>query len=369
MRNLKSKEKYVVILTNIHNNKYTYIKSDFSKKHTKTIITCNIHGDFSQTLYNHLKGQGCPKCAGNLKRTTNDVINSFNKIHKNKYDYSKFIYTGAKNKGIIICKLHGEFIQKSNNHMNGQGCPDCGIIVQSNKNRNSIAEFIEKSHLKHDNKYDYSKFMFTDNKKGIIICKAHGEFIQSVKEHLSGKGCYECRKEYKLENKKKKFIEKANIKHNNKYDYSQVTYLGSKVKVDIICKAHGIFTQVPSNHLSGQGCPVCASIRRSSINISEGEVELYEYIKTLTNEQIIRNDRIILDPYELDIYIPSLNLAFEYNGDYWHQEGLYKPVGYHQDKTDKCKIQGIMLYHIWESEWKNTSNKVRKNIKEIICQY
>lgn len=54
------------------------------------------------------------------------------------------------------------------------------------------------------------------------------------------------------------FIEKANIKHNNQYDYSKVNYTDSVTPVEIICPIHGSFFQSPVNHLRGRGCPQCA---------------------------------------------------------------------------------------------------------------
>lgn len=58
-------------------------------------------------------------------------------------------------------------------------------------------------------------------------------------------------------NRKEKFIEKAKVKHNEKYDYSKVVYVNSKTKICIICPEHGEFWQQPRHHLSGSGCPKC----------------------------------------------------------------------------------------------------------------
>jgi len=59
-------------------------------------------------------------------------------------------------------------------------------------------------------------------------------------------------------NKTQKFISRAKVVHQNKYDYSQSTYLTAKIKVKIICPKHGIFLQSPDNHLKGKGCPKCS---------------------------------------------------------------------------------------------------------------
>ena len=60
-----------------------------------------------------------------------------------------------------------------------------------------------------------------------------------------------------MDKKTLNFITKANIIHNNKYDYSLVNYTNSRKNVDIICVEHGVFKQRPSDHLNGQGCPIC----------------------------------------------------------------------------------------------------------------
>lgn len=65
------------------------------------------------------------------------------------------------------------------------------------------------------------------------------------------------------------FIEKAINIHGDKYDYSNSNYIGSKLKVEIICKKHGIFKQQPNSHLNGNGCPVCAT-DNTKISLSLG---------------------------------------------------------------------------------------------------
>ena len=63
---------------------------------------------------------------------------------------------------------------------------------------------------------------------------------------------------------KEQFIEKSNIKHNHKYDYSKVKYINNSTKVCIVCPEHGEFWQTPDAHMRGQGCPVCRYIKSSA---------------------------------------------------------------------------------------------------------
>lgn len=106
-----TKEKYIKKFKKIHKNKYNYSKFTYKGCNEKSIIICKIHNDFYQTPNNHSRGNGCPKCANNIKSNKKKFKNKSNKIHGNKYNYSKFIYSGALKKSIIICKTHGEFLQ------------------------------------------------------------------------------------------------------------------------------------------------------------------------------------------------------------------------------------------------------------------
>jgi len=109
-----------------HEDKYTYDKVKYINSKIKVTITCPMHGDFEQTPSNHLKF-GCAKCAGNVKLTTKDFIVNSIKVHNDKYDYSKVIYKNAKTKVEIICNKHGSFWQTPNDHTgkNATGCPKC----------------------------------------------------------------------------------------------------------------------------------------------------------------------------------------------------------------------------------------------------
>ena len=100
----------------IHNNKYDYSETSYRTIKKRVIIICKEHGSFEIMPLTHLKGLGCQTC---------DFIKKYNKIHVNKYDYSKTLYTSAKSEIIVICKLHGEFNIKHEYHVKGRGCKIC----------------------------------------------------------------------------------------------------------------------------------------------------------------------------------------------------------------------------------------------------
>jgi hypothetical protein len=116
-------------------------------------------------------------------------------------------------------------------------------------------------------------------------------------------------------------------------------------------------------------CTKCNPVG-SNFNISNMELQLLNFIKNNYNGEIILNSRDIISPYEIDIYLPEINLAIEFNGLYWHSE-FNKDKGYHYSKSMLCGENNIQLIHIWEDDWvyKNDIiksmllNKLDKSIK------
>lgn len=135
--------------------------------------------------------------------------------------------------------------------------------------------FIEKAKGVHGARYDYSKVEYVNAKtKVCIICTEHGEFWQTPNHHLIGCGCPKCgidKIKMKNSSNKEEFIKKARKVHGDKYDYSKVSYVNEKTKVNIICKKHGVFEQIPWSHLKGANCPNCANEKISNVKKIQNE--------------------------------------------------------------------------------------------------
>jgi hypothetical protein len=95
---------------------------------------------------------------------------------------------------------------------------------------------------------------------------------------------------------------------------------------------------------------ICLNCNPRQTGTSLMEKELLSFIEDNYIGDVIVSDKKILNGKELDIFLPELNLAFEFNGLYWHSE-LYKENSYHQKKSDDCLELGIQLIHIWEDDW------------------
>lgn len=126
--------------------------------------------------------------------TTQGFINKAIEVHQDTYLYHAVEYVGARDKVSIECKVHGMFSQRPKHHLEGKGCPTCGKASIGLKHTISLLEFIGRA---------------TDI-------------------------------------------------HSGAYSYENVDYSHSHVPVDITCKTHGSFMQVPGDHLRGYGCRHCA---------------------------------------------------------------------------------------------------------------
>lgn len=111
----------------IHSNAYDYERVSFTKLSDKVEIICKRHGSFMQRASSHLVGNGCKKCFHERCMVgLQTFVSEARKIHGNKYDYSKVVYTGNKIPVEILCPSHGSFWVKPNGHVSsGAGCKKC----------------------------------------------------------------------------------------------------------------------------------------------------------------------------------------------------------------------------------------------------
>lgn len=102
-------------------------------------------------------------------------------------------------------------------------------------------------------------------------------------------------------------------------------------------------------------CTNCHPISESS---SLSQIELSKYIKENYKGQIFENYKSAIQPYEIDIFLPEINLAFEFNGIWWHSS-KFKEKDYHLKKLELCQSKNIKLITLWEDDWQ---------IKRDICK-
>lgn len=179
---------FIAKASDVHLGKYNYSKVHYVNNSTKVTITCNEHGDFTQTPMKHLQGQGCRICAGNSNHSLNSFIEIAKIVHANKFNYEKSKFVNVKTKIVITCPVHGDFEQIPSEHLSGYGCKKCG-----NNTKYSTDEFVSKAREIHGNKYGYQDVIYESSTNKIKIeCPFHGLFEQRPTNHLNGQGCPKC---------------------------------------------------------------------------------------------------------------------------------------------------------------------------------
>lgn len=165
-----------------------------------------------------------------------------------------------------------------------------------------------------------------ENKDKFVICKICGKKLTRINDrHLRKHGIT-----------KQEYIEKYGIE--------------GMVSIDL----HNRFSQIA----------IETNENMTFIKHSSDELEIIKYINDLGVE--CKSDRKILHGKEIDIYVPSMKIGFEYNGLIWHTEKYGKDKNYHLNKTIECNKEGVKLYHIFEDEYHNSKDIVLAKIKHIL---
>jgi hypothetical protein len=164
----------------------------------------------------------------------------------------------------------------------------------------TIEEYIYKCNIIHKNKYDYSLTSYKNSEgKVIVICPTHGQFVIRASNHKRGVGCKKCADELNRYNRldTEEFIKRSKNIHGDTYDYSVSNYIGIHTNIEIICKEHGIFEQLPNNHFKKLGCPKCSGIKRldtdefitksKDVHGDKYDYSLVNYINNRTKVNII----------------------------------------------------------------------------------
>ena len=151
-----NREDIIARAIEVHGPKYDYSKFEYETIEDYMVIICPEHGDFVQKVNNHVNQEnGCPKCglieSGlNRRITKEEWIERFIVRHGDLYDYSKFKAVLTSEKGTIICREHGEFLQAPSSHAKGHGCSLC-----LKKNQTLVYDFVKEIFSNEEVVYDY----------------------------------------------------------------------------------------------------------------------------------------------------------------------------------------------------------------------
>lgn len=254
-----------------------------------------------------------------LKISEENFISRSKLVHKDKYGYNKTRYINYRTPVVITCPLHGDFSQKPKAHLSrGSGCYVCGLASAVaargrrntrplKKNRITFNQFKKLANDRYQGKYTYSNYTnYTGDVD--VNCPKHGITTQRPYCHLSVvSGCLKCSFN-NTRMTKDQFIAKARLIHGDKYTYDKVNHVRYGCEVIITCKLHGDWVTVGSQHIkkNGCGCPAC--------RVSRGEEKVRQFLINNKIEYTREYKLTAGTTYRYDFYLPKLNILIEYDG-------------------------------------------------------
>lgn len=253
------------------------------------------------------------------------------------------------------------------------GCPLCNFYRREKFERNYPQWFIEELVEESDKEKARSGKLSPDStvcvkcKDGHITERKVNNIIKISSGERLGY-CKVCHEE-KLKNRRlypEEIVEM--IASENDRERAISRELKTNEIIEFRCNKGHIFKRRVSDVINfktnevNTGCPLC--------NVSKGEEEIAEYLKSIYDGTILRNVRDIIAPKELDIFLPEKNIAIEYNGSFFHKnlpdDGHTKEKMYHQNKYLACREKGIRLISIFDVDWSKRKEKIENYLKNIL---
>lgn len=189
------------------------------------------------------------------------------------------------------------------------------------------------------------------------VCSSGHSFSLPWNKFKNGRGCQKCYYDPdEMYGKIKDALDSEG--------YSLLTniekYEGSHVRMPIICP-NGHRHSISWNEFDqGNRCGKC------NLPFSRAEKEVYDFVLKYAPDAV-SNTKEVINPFELDIFIPNMNLAIEYCGLRWHSENVAgKPRNYHRKKMTDCAEKEIRLITIFEDEWLQRPEVVKSRITQAL---
>ena len=278
----------------------------------------------------------------------------------------KILTVGSEKKAWWKCSKDHKWQTTIANRNKGQGCPYCSgryAIKGINDLQTVNPTLATEWNYEKNNGLTPVEVMPNSNKKVWWKCKKGHEWQATIVHRNNGRGCPYCSGRYAI--KGVNDLQTVNPTLATEWNYEKNNGLtpvevmpNSNKKVWWKCKKGHEWQATVHNRNNGNACPICNSERGTSFP----EYALVFYLKRygLDAMHVYRNKG-----YELDVYIPSKNIAIEYDGYYWHKNKAKKDL----EKNLKCKKDGIKLYRIREGlpslNDSSTDYTIKKNQEDL----
>lgn len=335
-----TKDEYISKLKNVKPT--IRLIGEYINSTTKTECECLVCGYHWMAHPNLLlRGYGCPKCAGKLKKSQEQYVKELYTVNPNLKVIDTYI--NAKTKIKHQCNICGyEWLLAPLHSLQGKGCPKCSKVYHR-----TPQEY--KDEVNHINPTIKVLGDYKNNRTKInhqcLIC---GYIWDADPSHiLQGGGCPKCAIKRNSDAQRMTHLEYLHRLNNQNIQVTPLEhYVNNVTNILHKCNKCGYEWKVrPANILSGYGCPHCS--------MSKGEIIISDYLKlhNITfNEQYCFDDCKIKRVMPFDFYLPNYNMCIEYDGEHH-----FKPIRFGGMSIDKAKS-------------KLETQKQRDLIKDKYCQ-
>ena len=338
---------YDHIKEQIEKEGYQLLSKEYINSISKLNVRCLKGHEYKVTYGNFYQGCRCLICSGKQKYSYEYVKNEF--LKKN-IELINGVYRNNKALMNVKCMKCGyEFRSSIWKIKRGLGCKKCSSLKYTK-------EYVEKKLLEED--YNLISEYRKTHEKIVVKCNIGHCYTTTFSQWLNGTRCSFCSGNHKLSYS---YIKEQLYKEG--YQLLSKVYKNNSIRMKLKCDNNHICHISYGNFSMGKRCKTCYDERTHS----KQEKEVLGVVKDIIDYDIIENDRSqIINPntnkfLELDIWIPELNKAIEFNGEYWHKNRYTDGI-----KRKCCYDKNIDLLVIWDGEWVNEKEKCLQNIRDFL---
>lgn len=313
---------------------------------------CAFGHEWETTVVNRVQhNTGCPYCAGKRAiRGVNDLGMTHPLLASELVDVSEAydVSAGSDRKLRWQCDKGHVYVASVSSRVRGSGCPYCS-------NRRVLAGFNDLATTHPELAMELvdvslaTQVTYGSGKRLEWRCPEGHTWFASVVSRSGGTGCPVCAGHVVESGVNDLWTTHPQLAAElvNSEDGFSVS-AGSTRRLTWCCdKGHTWDAFVYNRALYGTGCPVCSNNAKSVF-----EDDVFEVVQTLVGDvSVVRHDRQLIAPFELDIVVPSEAVAIEVNGCFWHSDGSGSAPTRHRDKRVACARAGYQLVQIWEDTW------------------
>lgn len=338
-----------------------------TQSHKKIWWICGKGHHYQSPAEYRIRGQGCPYCSNKRIIIGENDLQTTNPELIEEWDYAAnypleptMVVPGSSKKAYWICKTCGFKWETIIRHrtQRQEGCPECAKKLRAEKRhktelerRGGIKDPTLIQDFDYEKNYPFTPDDFTPSTDSYVFWKCHVcgyEWRAKVNNRANGRGCPLCANKVVVSGVNDlATTDPAIAKEWHPFKNGALTAKdvsrGTGKKVWWFCpRGHEYQATVLHRTNGGTGCPICIS----SMQTSFAEQAVYYYIHKLYPDAINRYKAPFLGRMELDIYIPSIRIAIEYDGLAWHKP---HKRNLELEKKRRCNNNGIKLWRLREA--------------------